>query len=399
MLFKTTSGEQPSYHEIGKLLSYLRSKGIQPVALSNRDWTLGETRETARPIDEVMSNDYFPFPWFIAGRQGSGVPQKPKKESITHVLSAMGWKPREVLYLGNNDADMKTAHNASLLFLSAQWYANQQYGIKCDTPRDVGRFIDLFCIRRSSWHFEVHGDEAEFYSLGTYAFLEAQYQRISQDAKEAAKFGRGHPEFWMKYLLSTIYFSGIEFDYIATFPSSRKGIVSSIHPDTVIAFAKCFHKKYLPDLIQRHTDSINSAGSRRPGQVEVDHANQLNTIHLKELPLKNGESYKSSPLKKGKTVLVIDDFCTRGFAQEAARIFINQTGAKAIGLSLLKTINRGYRELVYFEPNNFDPYMPQRFENVVFSEHSYNSCVKDTTHSEIEDKLQAFDYWSWPQNI
>ncbi len=392
----TNTGGQAQAAEIIRLFKYLKSNNIQPVVLANRDWTVGTPAEA---IDKLFDRIIYKFPWFIADRPGSGVPKKPSKDASRHVLNKMGWSDREVLYVGNDDADMMTAANGGLLFLSSQWYAKQKYGITFDTPKDIARFIDVFCIRDYLWHYELVGQEAEFYSLGTYGFLEDKYKLISQDAKEAAKFGRGHPDFWIRYLLSTVYFSGLSFNYIATFPSSQKGITPSIMPETVHAFANCFHKKYLPDLIFRHSASLKSTSTRNSGG-DVDHFNQLNTINLEKLPMfKQGKRYKASPLTSGKTVLVIDDFCTSGYAQEAARLFIKQTGARAIGLSLLKTISKGYREITSITPSQFDPYTAAKFSDLKFIPHAYGDGVKDATHGEIEKKLLRYDTWDWPRGV
>lgn len=388
------------FPEIAKLLKFLQLRGIQAVVLANRDWSMqNDVGAPKEKIDDVFTRLAYKFPWFISSRDGS-IPQKPNAAAVEFVLNKMGWQASETLFVGNDDADMMTAVNGHLLFLNAQWYdASQIQGIKFSSPKDIARFIDVFCLRSHLWHYELHGQEANLYALGTYGTLEQKYRVISDDAREAAKFGRGHPDFWMKYLFSTVYLSGLKFDYVATYPSSSQGNMPSVMRGAVADFAKCFRKTYMPDLIVRHTAARKSAFARSAGG-DVDHLNQLNTIHLTKLPLRKPDlRYKAPPLDSTKTVLVVDDFCTRGYSQEAARLFIKQTGAKTIGLSLLKTINRGYRELTTQAPPKFSPYEPVTFTSHNFTEHPYATSITDQTESEIETKLLKYDNWDWPSGI
>jgi hypothetical protein len=115
-------------------------------------------------------------------------------------------------------------------------------------------------------------------------------------------------------------------------------------------------RRHLPNLILRHTAARKSQTARTSGLV-VDHLNQLNMIHLNKHPVKDkqGRTYVSSPLKAGKTVLVVDDFCTEGNSFEAARAYIERTGARTICLCWLKTINSDYR-VITKAPSIVDPY-------------------------------------------
>ncbi|WP_375513458.1 hypothetical protein [uncultured Nostoc sp.] len=382
-------------NETGRLINFLQKNGIQPIVLANRDWFLNGQR-----LKDFFTNKWGDFQWFIANIDGT--PHKPSKDSINHVLSVMGWNKNETVYLGNTDADMKTAVNGGLLFLNATWYEQTNYyGFEFTSPLDVARFVDIFCLRENLWHYCINHQGLEFYSLGTYGFLEQKYAVYSQDAKEAAKNGRGHPDFWIKYLLSTVYFSGMHerIDYIAPYPGHQQGGALSVMEEATIAFAKCFRKKYLKDLIIRHTTSIKSSSARNSGK-SLDHLNQLNTIMLNDCPsYGNDKTYKKSPLKSGKAVLVLDDICTEGYSFEAARAYIKQTGAEVICLSLLKTIVKDYRQIV--SVSSFNPFEPNQFTSIseIFR-HPYNNYISSPlSHEEIGSKLQAYDNWQWPNSI
>jgi hypothetical protein len=167
--------------------------------------------------------------------------------------------------------------------------------------------------------------------------------------------------------------------------------------EPMAAFAKCFRKQYLPDLVVRHATATKSAYARKEGKG-VDVLNQLNSICLTRLPMKGvgGARYKNSPLAAGKTVLVVDDICTQGHSLEAARTFIEQTGARAISLSWLKTINTSFEQLGAVP--SFDPYAPAVFAAApAVKVHGYGSTIADPhAAKQIQDRLAQYDDWDWP---
>jgi hypothetical protein len=165
----------------------------------------------------------------------------------------------------------------------------------------------------------------------------------------------------------------------------------------MIILGKCFRKSYLSDLIVRHVTATKSQTARREGKP-LDAKNQLETIHLTRLPLRDdgGKRYKTSPLSSGKTVLVLDDICTEGYSLDAARNFIQQTGAKAILVSWLKTPNRAYSRIDIAQ--RFDPFGPRTFaalpaaKRYLFSDH-----VADRKAPQVIGAcLEAYKSWDWP---
>jgi len=382
------------FEETKKLIVFLIEKGIVPIILSN------DHKPERIELERILKQEHSQLIWYIADRDST--PKKPKADAVASVLNKMGWKNNEVIYIGNTDIDMQTAVNGRLLFLNATWYKQSNYyGFEFISPFDIARFIDIFCLRKYYWDYCINNQGLEFYSLGTYGFLEEKYKVYSQDARHAAKSGKGHPDFWIKYLLSTVYFSGIHerIDFIVPYPGHQQGGALSVMEGATIAFAKCFRKKYLKDLIIRHTTSIKSSHARNSGQ-QIDHLNQLNTILLNERPSYGDEKiYKNSPLRSGKVVLVLDDICTEGYSFEAARTYIQQTGAEVVCLSLLKTIVKNYKQINSL--SNFNPFQKNKFTSVGnIIQHSYNKYVLNSSaHEEIGSKLQAYDNWQWPNDI
>ena len=381
--------------QIGRLTSFLLSKRITPVVLANREWFLGK-----EPLQDALKGILGDFPWFVANRDG--FPHKPYAASINYVLNRMGWDSAETIYVGNTKHDMQTAVNGEVLFLNATWYGKtEEYGFQFSTPKDVAKFVDVFCLRDHLWHYTINNG-VEFYSLAPYSTYIPEFAEYSSDAKDTAKskFGAGHPEFWTKYLISTIYFSELHkrIDYIAPYPGHAAGPTFNVIEDPMLIFTKCFRQTYLRDLVIRHTTAPKSSYTRNTGGL-LSHMTQLNTIVLNPHPLKGTGDlfYKHPPLVPGKTVMLVDDICTQGYSLEAARAFIAQTGADVICLSWLKTINRGYMRIDAGLPD-FNPYNRQTFDaNVRTTTIPYTLGITDEqAAAEVNQKLQSFINWNWP---
>jgi hypothetical protein len=311
----------------------------------------------------------------------------------------MGWQPTETVYIGSSESDMRTAVNGNLLFLRATWWANNtDYGFEFDRPKDIARFIDVFCLREHFWCHEIHDGNFQFYALAPFSTMKPEYTLYSEDARAAAKHGLGHPDFWIGALVSSLYFSGIhsEINHIAVYPGHQSGFGNLIMNDAISIFGKCFRANYIPDLIVRHTTALKSQHARNQG-VQISHLNQLNTIHLNKYPHKNATTrYKTSPLKAGKTILLLDDICTRGYSLEASRAYIERTGAKVIMASWLKTINTNIEQLGNIGP--FDPYIPNTFAAPPVAKlHYYHSNIVDhLAPAELSTTFASYKDWDWP---
>ncbi|MFC1982520.1 phosphoribosyltransferase [Chloroflexota bacterium] len=256
-------------------------------------------------------------------------------------------------------------------------------------------------MREHYWQYRIIQDNLEFYALAPYSTYKPEFEDYSQDAKAASKWGGGHVDFWTKYLIATIYFSGLykRIDYVTCYPSHSEGSGNPIMDEPMLLFTKCFRKTYLRDMILRHTQSVKSSYARTSG-IAIDHLNQLQTINLRRDPLRGSgaKRFAASPLKAGKTILVVDDIFTRGYSLEAARQFVSQTNANIICLSWLKTINSDYE--IINDSYSFNPYTPTEFEAPDVTSYPYKDGVVDPlAPKEVKDKLTAYDSWVWPDDV
>lgn len=389
--------KSPTVKEFGQLVEFCKSKGLRLVVFANHTWTFSD----GRSAEEVITKRWGEMEWITAN--GRTFPYKPQAGAMEAVLKHLKCEPNEVLYIGNEADDMRTAVNGGVLFLNATWYHdNIEYGFRFSTPKDIAKFIDVFCLRKTGWSFEIESKGLRFFSLAPFATKYNQYELYSSDARNT-KDGGGHAEFWGRYLCSTMFFSGIYKDitYVAPFPRHKANEWNEPLRASLNTFAQCFRKRYIPDLVVRHTSTKKSQYNPN----DLTHKDHLNTVKITRLPIKNiktDERYVNCPLASGKTVLVVDDICTKGRSLEAARLYLERTGVKVILVTWLKTINRPY---IQIEKSGityrFNPHTANNWEkvNVPTTEHAYGKAeTDDQAYKELRDKYKSYLGWEWPED-
>ena len=214
-----------------------------------------------------------------------------------------------------------------------------------------------------------------------------------------SKYLGGDPVFWGRLLAATVYLSGLseEISYITSYPGHSPTSGEPVVNDALRILANSLRKTFIPDLLIRHIQAQKSQTARQAGR-SVDHLNQINSIRLNSAPIKNkaSELYVTPPLRRGKTALVVDDFCTEGNSFEAARTYIQSTGAKTICLAWLKTINTDYREirplpkLISYKANTLVS-APQRVS------HYFSSNIRNpTATADLQQVFNRYYHWDWP---
>ncbi|EDM59788.1 conserved hypothetical protein [Vibrio parahaemolyticus AQ3810] len=389
------------FEEVRKLMAFFKLRDITPVLLANQARTIKIDNNPERDLYDYL-DEQFPELTIFTRLRDPKIEPKPRKAATQYVLKEMGWESNEVVYLGSSDDDMRTAVNGGILFLRATWYSNNTtYGFEFGEPKEVARFIDTLCLREHFWSHEIVDGEFEYYALAPFSTLKPSLKSYSQHAKAAAKFGHGQVDFWLGALVTSMYFTGIHqrIDYIAAYPGHSAGVGNAQMNSDLMTFGQCFNKAYLHNLIERYETAIKSQ-TARINNTFLDHHNQLSTIKLNKLPNRNyKQPYKNPPLKKGKTILVVDDFCTKGWSLDTARKYIEQTKAKTILVTWLKTINTNYCTIGSME--KFDPYDENKFLGVPMGkEYNYHAYHVDGAASdELHDTLVQYLNWDWPKGL
>lgn len=389
--------------EVVRLLKFLILRGVQPVLVGNTRWKM---RSTGQPFEVFLSERVgAALPAFF---RGTDFGRKEEAAAMQHVLGQFGWQPQEAVYVGSTELDMRAASNGKMLFLNAEWYArNSPYGFEFSSALDIARFIDCCCLIPDDWFWTHEQDGFRVHSiapLAEYSRRHPEAAQYSAAAKQAAKFNRGDVRFWGLLMAARLHFSGLaaEANYVAPYPGHRTGSPKMLLTNALKIVSGSLRAQYLDDLIVRHTTADKSQTIRRNGGSPTPD-NQLRTIRLRRDPVRTGEKalrYKSPPLGRGKTVLIVDDICTQGNSFECARAFVEATGANAIGVSWLKTPGNDYSQITELSPQLKKPYNAFIPANVRTTSHRMSHNISNpNAPQQIANAFAGYADWDWPSDV
>lgn len=381
--------------ELAALTRKLSERGVRVALWSNRSWTLGD-----RGLSEVLS-EMASVPVAAHGASEDGTPARRLSNSVVPLLNHYGVEKHETILVGASDDDMRAGVNNGLLYIRADWYGQiSDYGFSVKSVSELARFCFVFALRQHLLFFSLKNGGLDYHAAGPFSTMKEAYAMFGEDARDAAKFGQGHPDFWFLLTISTLYFSGLLSDvkYICTYPghdasTSQRG--ASGLAVALTRLGRCFQKSFYDDLIVRHSTAIKSQSQRAARRRFL---NQLSTIHLNRYPHRNlSDSPRRTPIRlSGQTVLVVDDFCTSGRSLEAARAYIEAAGGRARLFTWLKTINTSYCQIANapvlspYEPNEIDeesPAVPYAYEEHIVDQEA--AC-------ELAEVFGLYSAWSFP---
>ncbi|QPO12967.1 hypothetical protein IT893_05475 [Thalassospira sp. A40-3] len=386
--------------ETVKLFKFLVSKGIDIALVSNSHWTVRPANKSFQQfISELVGTE---IPYFQGGVH---IPYKQRPQAMKTVLDNYGVSKQEAVYVGSTDHDMQAARNGGLLFLNANWHAqNSKYGFDFASPLEIGKFIDC-CCDPEDWFWKIEEEGLRIYSIAPLAEFSKRYPEAagySSSAKSATKFSIGDLRFWGLVMAARLHFSGLgaEVNYVTPYPGHKTTSQKTLLTNALKVVSGSLQAQYLDDLIIRHTDAQKSQLLRKQG-IAPDHRNQLSTICLRRDPVRTGPKqlrYKSPPLKKGKKVLLIDDICTQGFSSEAARSFIEATGAEMIAVTWLKTPgNNDFQQIRQLAPEIKKPYSPYSPEQVKYRLRSFDTHISNpNAPKSVAESFSRYQNWDWP---
>jgi hypothetical protein len=132
----------------------------------------------------------------------------------------------------------------------------------------------------------------------------------------------------MLFVLANAYLEGLLTAnlYFCVYPGSKRGTLSDQLRGYLGRAARLFHGYYREDLLIRASDAPDTSLAHweasitgKPSDISI--ATQATTVHL-------GPGYRNK--LAGKTVVVFDDFTTRGMSLEWARLLFTAGGASQI---------------------------------------------------------------------
>ena len=99
------------YPGIPALLTALRDKGVHVAVNSNK----------VDDATQLLCAHHFGGLVELALGERAGLPRKPDPAGAVHIMRAFGVPPRRTVYLGDGDADLKTAENAGIDAAWVSW--------------------------------------------------------------------------------------------------------------------------------------------------------------------------------------------------------------------------------------------------------------------------------------
>jgi hypothetical protein len=82
VLVKRGTIDSVIFGETIKLLRYLKGRGVEPVFISNHDWTVSSAGKH-KPFRSLLEEQVGPISYYIGGRDG--MPYKPRADSTGHI--------------------------------------------------------------------------------------------------------------------------------------------------------------------------------------------------------------------------------------------------------------------------------------------------------------------------
>lgn len=378
---------------LGALAAELHAHGVRVALWSNQAWKCNGV-----PLHEYMQS-LSGVPIYAHGVQWDNSPARKRGDSAAAILALHGAKRHETILLGGGDDDMVCGVNNRLLHIRSDWYGqNSDHGFQVKSVEEFRRFCVLFALRQHNIFWRAGGNDWSVAAAGPFSTQISAYALFGYDARNAAKHGTGHPEFWFYITVASLYFSGLmeDVDYICSYPGHSdmpKEITDDGLESILARLGKCTRAYYLHDLIVRHTSAPKSQFTKAADRL---FQNQINTIKLNKHPHSNlSDNPRKTPINlKGKKVLIVDDMITSGRSIESGRAYILAAGGSAALFGWLKTISTPYLELVA-PPPGLKPYQA----NTILAEpasvaHAYNpGIIAHQAATELDEILKRFTAW------
>ena len=312
------SGSQPAAGVV-EAVQRLRALGIQIVAAHND----GPHQRVSQMLGQAgITVDH------IVTRNEVGI-SKGSPRWIDRIKQDTGLQTNQLLYVGDSDQDMITASHSKVIYFHARWSkAQHQYGLPA--PGYMAAIIAHIFRKQHPWAWRYDYTTARGTHLRQMALIDgngAGDDQLKADLIAVLK-NSGDPrvgqmllrEFVVLHLIASIYAERLqdETDIWSSYPS-RDGRRTSQLTQAIDVAAKLFRDKYRPNLLIRHKPAIHSRNAfQQHGSIADAIDNQLQTIIV---------NAAHQPQMNGKTILLLDDFLTRGVTAGVGRQLLLAAGA------------------------------------------------------------------------
>ncbi|MCP3013839.1 phosphoribosyltransferase [Nocardiopsis dassonvillei] len=313
----------------------------------------------------------------------------------------LGVERHELLYLGASGMDWRSAGHAGVFYLHAAWCRPLPSGhnaFKADSAAVVQLILDQFFLSEPHWAFKGSGDNWELRCLlpanASLPCTEPGNNFTLQDVltyEKTVKIGSTDARSVLMFsVLANAYLEGLMTSgaLMCVYPSSTPGKVSEQLSAYLQPASHLFRNYYRDDLLIRALKapdtSLERVRARREGRTaQVSIATQANTVHI-------GADYNGRKKLAGKTVIVADDFTTRGMSLDWARTLFTRAGAQRV---ILLTVGKygGASHTIYTPRVSVTPYESNSLKAEEFTENTvpleHSSSAEPQMRSRINELI------------
>lgn len=307
--------------EVRSLLEWIKERDLHFVVFSTHDKDISQelSKRNLPPCDLFLTK--------ISVGAAKGSPSW-----IKRVCTTLSLQPHELLYVGDDQLDWRTAINSAVFYLHAEWVeplTSNMQALTVRSPSDVRLFASHFLLLPPRFEYAYDAPDEGLYIralLNSNTVLHASepkqftLQDIFTHEKTVNVGGYSADTLLMTHAISSLYLEGLipPNPYFAIYPSSEPGKVSSILARFTQAAAPYFHGYLKTDMIIRGIAARNTSIARARKE-QVDITEQANTVWL-------NNRYLSKDHWLNRTIIVFDDFTTMGFSLDWARNLLQAAG-------------------------------------------------------------------------
>jgi hypothetical protein len=311
---------------IPDLLGDLHERTIQIGAMTSRPDGVARLKQSELRIDK-----------FGAATKGTG-------KVAAAFCKACNIELNECLTVFQDEYGFHEAINGPTLGFHAEWGCGvSKYGIRLEKPHELIEYLDIFFLKKHLWFGSLDtrdgdGKNVMLRSLidgngaGEQTMKNMLYRTLKERQDVSIADGTSLSSFLMTQLFASAYLEGLfssgrDFVFWQIYPgSSPSSDPPPIIQETIARF-KFFRshssQKNFSGLC-RQTAARRSHTTRMAGSAHlVTFVNQMNTIAL---------TPNVKRAVRDKRVYVIDDFTTKGYSLEAARLMFYAAGARTVYL-------------------------------------------------------------------
>jgi soluble P-type ATPase len=244
-----------------------------------------------------------------------------------------GLRTNQLIYVGDSDYDMITASHSKVVYMHAEWAKPRgPYGIPAPAPGWVPAVVAHIFRKQHRWYWTLDQRDTQGRRVRKMALIDgngAGDDRLKAELIATLK-SEGDPrvgqmllrDFVVLHLAASMYEEGVqEAAGIWTTYPGRHGRRTNSLAQALDVTAKLFRDKYRGDLFLRHAPARHSRDAFTSGGIPGAIDNQLTSVHLNPT---------SARALAGQSVLVIDDFLTRGITTEVGRNLLLAGGASEV---------------------------------------------------------------------